>query len=143
MYYLSGDITLAEDLAQDAFLLLWEERQKMRKETVRAFLFTVAKNSYYKHHRRKNIHLNFVSSWVSGNDYESPEFMMELKEFDHKLQQVIARIPEKTRAVFLMNRIDQLSYAEIAENLKIGTKAVEKHMTKALKIIREKVDRKL
>jgi RNA polymerase sigma-70 factor (ECF subfamily) len=143
LYYLSGDINIAEDLVQDVFMLFWEERHKMRKETIRSFLFTVAKNSYYKHHRKKNIHLNFMNSLVSGRDNESPEFLLELKEFDRKLQDAIAGVPEKTRAIFLMSRIDNMTYAEIAENLNIGTKAVEKHMTKALKLLREKVDRKL
>jgi RNA polymerase sigma-70 factor (ECF subfamily) len=43
LYYLSGDIIMAEDLVQDVFLVLWEERRRVRKDTVRAFLFTLAK----------------------------------------------------------------------------------------------------
>ena len=143
IYYLSGDIDLAEDLTQDVFLTFWEEHTKIRQDTVRAWLYTLAKNQYFKHHRRKTINLNFTSSLVLGQENESPEFIMELKEFDQKLQQAIAKIPDKTRAIFLMSRIDNLTYSEIATDLKISNKAVEKHMHKALSILKETVERKI
>ncbi|MEL7587855.1 MAG: sigma-70 family RNA polymerase sigma factor [Prolixibacteraceae bacterium] len=143
LYYLSGNITLAEDLTQDVFLTLWEEHQKIRKETVRAFLYTVAKNLYFKHHRKTKINLSFINSLLSEQNQESPEFILELKEFDQKLQQAISEIPEKTRIIFLMSRLDRMTYSEIAGNLKLSAKAVEKHMTKALKLLKEKTDRKL
>jgi RNA polymerase sigma-70 factor (ECF subfamily) len=143
LYYLSGNITLAEDLTQDVFLSLWKDHHKIRKETIRAYLYTVAKNNYFKHHRRTKISLNFISSHLAGQENESPDFILEIKEFDQQLQRAISDIPEKTRAIFLMNRIDGLKYAEIADNLKISVKAVEKHMTKALKLLKDKLDRKL
>ena len=108
------------------------------------FIFTVAKNLYLKHYRKKKISFNFTNSLITtGYENESPEFILEMKEFDSKLQASIALVPVKTRAIFLMNRMDRMSYNEIAVSLKISTKAVEKHMSKALKILREKVDRKL
>jgi len=143
LYYLSGDIVLAEDLSQDVFLQIWEERAKINRDTVRSYLFTVAKNLYFKYYRRQNVKLNFVNSLAKEDNNESPEFILELKEFDKKLQLVLAEIPDKTRAIFLMSRIDSMSYKEIAVNLEISEKAVEKHMTKALRIVRTKMDRKL
>ncbi len=143
VYYLSGDITLSEDLSQDAFLQIWEERSSVNRRTLRSYLFTVVRNNYFKHYRRKNIKLNFINSLVEENEQESPEFLLEAKEFDKLLQRVIADIPDKTRAIFLMSRIDSMSYSEIAENLKISNKAVEKHISKALKIVKKKLDRKL
>ncbi|MGD9557173.1 MAG: RNA polymerase sigma factor [Mangrovibacterium sp.] len=142
IYYLSGDIALAEDLTQDVFLAFWEEQGRIKKETVRAYLFTIAKNLFFKYHRRKKINLTFISSLIPEQDHQSPEFVLELKEFDQALQKLIGRIPEKTRVIFLMNRIDRLTYTEIAETMKISIKAVEKHMTKALKFLRENMDQK-
>lgn len=143
LYYLSGDIVLAEDLSQDVFLQVWEERLKVTRATIRSYLFTIARNSYFKYYRRKNVKLNFINSLLSENDNESPEFIMELKEFDRELQQTLSEIPDKTRAIFLMSRIDSMSYKEIAISLDLSEKAIEKHMTKALKILRTKVDHKL
>lgn len=143
LYYLSGDIALAEDLTQDVFVTLWEEQRKIRQTAVRAFLFTVAKNLYFKHHRRQNIRFNFASTLNQEHDQESPEFILEMKEFDKKVQLALAGIPEKTRAVFLMSRIDKMTYTEIAESLNISNKGVEKHMNKALNLLKEKLERKL
>ena len=143
VYYLSGDLSLADDLTQDVFLFLWEERDKVKDETVKSYLFTIAKNRYFKYHQKKVVRLNFISKLITEPDHESPEFMMELKEFDHKLQVAIAGIPDKTRAIFLMSRIDQMTYSEIAAIMQLSNKAVEKHMSKALQMLRQKVDRKL
>lgn len=143
VYYLSGDITLAEDLSQDAFLQVWEERRTVNRKTLRSYLFTIVRNNYFKHYRKKNVRLNFINSLVEENEQESPDFVLELKEFDRLLQRVIADIPDKTRAIFLMSRIDSMSYTEIANNLDISNKAVEKHISKALKILKNKLDRKL
>ena len=68
---------------------------------------------------------------------------MELREFDTLLQSVLAAMPEKSRAVFLMNRIDDLTYKEIAVRLQLSVKAVEKRMHIALEFLKEHLDRKI
>ncbi len=143
IYYLSGDLSLADDVTQDVLLLAWQERYKIKNETAKSYLFTIAKNNYFRHHRKKAIRLNFSSTLINEPNNESPEFILELKEFDQKLQAAIAEIPDKTRAIFLMSRIDQMNYSEIAAVMQLSNKAIEKHMSKALQLLRQKVDRKL
>ena len=69
----------------------------------------------------------------------SPEFVLEEKEFKTKLQNAIADLTDGQREVFLLNRIDGMKYREIAEMLDISVKAVEKRMSGALKILKEKI----
>lgn len=57
---------------------------------------------------------------------------MEMAEFKAKLEQSINELPDGQREAFLMHRIDQLSYREIADRLDISVKAVEKRIHKAL-----------
>jgi len=139
LFYLSGNSGLSEDLAQDVFLQLWEKRDEVKDETVRAYLYTIARNSFLKSTRRQKYDLKFRSEYFEENEHESPEFIMEMKEFDRKLQEVIASLPEKSRVVFLMNRMDGITYREIAKSLGVTVKAVEKQMSKALSIIREQL----
>lgn len=139
LFYLSGDSGLSEDLAQDVFLQLWEKRDEVKDETVRAYLYTIARNTFLKSTRRQKYDLKFRSEYFEENEHESPEFIMEMKEFDRKLQEVLAALPEKSRVVFLMNRMDGITYREIAESLGVTVKAVEKQMSKALSIIREQL----
>jgi RNA polymerase sigma-70 factor (ECF subfamily) len=70
---------------------------------------------------------------------ETPEFLLEEKEFLDKLQVAISDLKEGQREVFLLNRIDKKTYKEIAEMLEISVKAVEKRMHLALVQLREKV----
>ena len=143
LYYLSGDITLSEDLVQDVFLQLWEKRDKVRNDTVRSFLFTIAKNAFLKDNRSKKYDLKFKSTYFNEIENESPEYIFELKEFDKRIQKTIAELPEKCRIVYLMSRIDELKYSQIADNLGVSVKAVEKQMSKALKILNEKLGVKM
>lgn len=143
IFYKSGEIEIAEDIVQDAFLKLWEVRTNIRPETARALLYTIANNLYANKYKRQKLKLKFEQTLVEDRVYESPEFEMEIKEFDRKLQQVLASMNENSRTVFLMNRIDQMTYQEIAANLNLSVKAVEKRMKKALEFLRNEIEQKL
>lgn len=143
LFYLSGDIKLAEDLVQDVFLRLWEKRSSVKNESVRAFLFTIARNDFLKNRRQNKYDLKFRSTYYEQVENKSPEYLLELKEFDQKLQKAIAGMPEKCRVIYLMNRIDEMTYAEIAGSLKVSIKAVEKQMSKALRILQNELGRKM
>lgn len=143
LFYLSGDIKLAEDLVQDVFLRLWEKRSSVKNESVRAFLFTIARNDFLKNRRQHKYDLKFRSTYFEQIENKSPEYLLELKEFDQKLQKTIAGMPEKCRVIYLMNRIDEMTYAEIAGSLKVSVKAVEKQMSKALRILQNELGRKM
>jgi len=143
LYYRSGNIETAEDLLQDVFLRLWENKEKIREESVGGYLYTIAANLIKNHYRRNEISYQFINSLTQKNNSESPEFLMEMQEFDHRLQQTLAAMPEKSRDVFLMNRIDGLTYGEIADRLQLSIKAVEKRMHKALLFLKEHLDIKI
>lgn len=143
LFYLSGDAALSEDLTQDVFLQLWDNRHKVKDDTLRPYLFTIARNFFLKNIRRQNYNLKFRSEYFENADNKSPEYILEMKEFDTKLQDSLAGLPERCRVVFLMNRIDGLSYRDIAEALGVSIKAVEKQMSKALSILRGKLGAKI
>ncbi len=139
LYYLSGDADLSDDLVQDVFLKVWEKRESVKRESVLPFLFTIARHLYFKNHRRKSIHLRFLEMWEEQTRDVSAEYVLELKEFDQRLQVAISNLPEKTRTVFLLSRIDEMSYADIANSFGLSIKAIEKHITKAKKILKEQI----
>lgn len=142
IYYRSGDAVVAEDIVQDAFLKIWEIRSTVRMDTARALLYTIASNVYANRYNRQKLKFRFEQTIIEDRTFETPEFELEVKEFDRKLQQVLAGLNEKSRIVFLMNRIDQMTYNEIAKNLDISVKAVEKRMKKALEFIHTQIEQK-
>ena len=143
IYYKCGDTDLAEDLVQDVFLKLWEKRETIKEETVKSYLYTIANNLFLNKVRHEKVVLNFVEKQTDQKNAESPHDTMEGKEFKQELEQTISEMPEKQREVFLMNRIDELTYKEIAERLELSVKAVEKRMHGALNFLRSKVKYKI
>jgi len=142
IFFKAGDTEVAEDIVQDAFLKLWEMRSSVRVETARALLYTIAANLFANRHKRQKLNFKLRQTIVEDRTYETPEFEMEIKEFDRKLQQVLSELNENNRTVFLMNRMEQMTYNEIASTLNISVKAVEKRMKKALEHLRKEIEQK-
>jgi RNA polymerase sigma-70 factor (family 1) len=141
LYYKSGKMELAEDLTQDAFLILWKKRDHIDQEKVKSYLFTIAHNLFLNDVKHQKVVMKFNQQPVNTTYIETPQYLMEGDEFKMKLEETIAQLDEKNRVVFLMNRIDKLTYREIAERLGLSVKAVEKRMTKALQSLRSLNDR--
>lgn len=138
IYYKSGNIIEAEDIAQEAFMKVWEKRNEVKKATVKAYLYTIAGNICINRHLQKKVVLKFENAQKRETySANSPEFDLEMKEFNQQLQNAISNLSEKNREVFLMNRIDDMTYNEIASNLDISVKAVEKRMKNALSSLRK------
>lgn len=137
LFYKSGNIEQAEDLTQEAFLILWEKRQALKPEKAKSFLYTIATNLFLNQVKHQKVVLKFQRQPFSSTSNETPQFLMEETEFHQQLEDAISRLPEKARVVFLMNRIDKLTYREIAERLGLSEKTIEKRMTKALKELRK------
>ncbi len=139
LYYKTGDIAVAEDIVQEVFIKLWDKREQIEMKTVKSFLFTIANNLAINHLKHQNIVFNFSKNESRPGKVESPHFQLELKEFQESLERLLAEMPENYRIVFLMNRIEKLTYSEIAERLDLSVKAIEKRMSKALAYLRERL----
>lgn len=143
IYYKVTDVDLAEDIAQECFLKIWENRAKINPETAKSYLYTIATNLSINHIKKQSVVYKFLNRKFKTTESETPLYVLEEKEFDDQLQNALNSLPEKQRVVFLMNRIDDLKYTEIAERLGISVKAVEKRMTQALKKLRETISQKV
>ncbi|WNJ15935.1 RNA polymerase sigma-70 factor [Pontibacter sp. G13] len=137
LYYKSGNRDLAEDLAQDAFMILWKKRANIDPNKVKSYLYTIANNLFLNEVKHQKVVFKFQQQPISTTSVETPQYIMEEEEFRSKLDHAISSLPEKNRVVFLMNRIEKLTYREIAERLEISVKAVEKRMHKALLELRQ------
>jgi len=122
---------------QEAFIRLWNNCKKIIWEKSRAFLYKVATNLFLHQVEHQKVRLAYSKLSQSDRNHESPDFILEEKEFMIKLQNAIADLTEAQREVFLLNRIDKKTYNEIAEMLGISVKAVEKRMHNALKKLRK------
>jgi RNA polymerase sigma-70 factor (family 1) len=142
IYFKTGDSDLADDLVQEVFLKVWDMREKIKNETIRPLLYTIAGNLVKNHFTRKKVEYNFITHSGNTGTAEPADFEIQSDEFNKLLQETLAGIPEKSRIVFLMNRIDNLTYNEIGESLGLSVKAVEKRMNLALQYVRKRINHK-
>ncbi|WP_299440157.1 RNA polymerase sigma factor [uncultured Aquimarina sp.] len=139
IYYKCGDIDLAEDIIQDAFIKLWQNCKKVFFLKAKAYLFTVANNNLLNHIAHKKVVLKYEQRPHSDLNNQDPQFIIEEKEFMSKLKNAIDELPEKQKETFLLSRIDKKSYKEIAEITGVSVKAIEKRIHYALLSLREKL----
>ncbi len=139
IYYKCGDVNLAEDIVQDAFIKLWSNCSKVLFVKSRSFLYTVANNNLLNHIAHQKVVLKHEQIPHSELNNQDPEFVIEEKEFMKKLKNAINELPEKQRETFLLSRIDKKSYKEIAEITGVSVKAIEKRVHYALLSLRQKL----
>jgi len=130
----------AREVVQQVFISVWEKRQEIDLSTsLKTYLFTAVHNRSLNVIRdRKKFSSADVPDVAGEWDVSSVIESMELEE---RIMEVVRSLPEKCREVFEMNRFDGLKYSEIAVRLNISVKTVENQMSKALKVLREKLSK--
>ena len=133
----------SENLIQDVYLNLWENRFKVEKDSsVKSYLFSIAYNSAISIIRKKARESQFIEYLKSLQEINEEPVNVELEynELTTKLDEIIKELPPRQKEVYLLNRVEGLKYSEIAERLQISVNTIENHMSRALKTIREKLD---
>lgn len=129
----------AEEIVADLFANIWIKRGNHHVETnLKGYLLRSTKNRTISYMRKKK--MNIVSlddvADVHAEQDTNPEKVLISQESGASVERILSFIPEKSRLVFKMHRFENLKYREIAEILEISQKTVEKHMGKALRILR-------
>ncbi|WP_027350054.1 RNA polymerase sigma factor [Halotalea alkalilenta] len=136
-----GSTATAEEVAHDAFLRLWERQRQgsVPEGDCTGLLYRTARNLALDRLRGLRVRERYVQVLASEEDEEespSSERLVAAREQLESLMSVLGREPARTRQIFLLNRVDQLSYAQIAERLGLSVSLVEKEMMRALKVCR-------
>ena len=133
-----GDEDDARDVVHQVFIKLWEKGNEIDLSTsLKSYLFTAVNNRSLNVIRdRKKFSSEEVPEMAGEWDVSTQIESMELEE---KINEAIESLPEKCRQIFELNRFDGLKYSEVAMQLNISVKTVENQMSKALKILREKL----
>lgn len=133
-----GNQDHAEDITQEAFIKLWQNCKDVPLEKAKSYIYTIANNSSLNIITHEKVKLNYQKSNTHiDRSNENPEFLLEEKQFKDKLLVALENLNETQRVAFLMNRIDGKKYYEIAEELNISVKAVEKRIHLALVELRK------
>lgn len=136
------DQDTAKEIVHNVFLNLWEKRQQVDTGSpLKSYLFTSVHNRCLNYIRDQK---KFDKDETRFQKLDSTEFSdgvdrLEEQELEQRIYDALQALPKKCRAIFMLNRFDELKYAEIAEKLNISVKTVETQMSRALRILREKL----
>ncbi|MNK28395.1 ECF RNA polymerase sigma factor SigW [compost metagenome] len=137
-----GDETLVEELVQDVFLNLWIKRHTLDSEgSLFAYLYATLRNRALHEIRARMIkdrHYLQIAGQDKGYSAD-PEDDLMAKETELKVMKVIESLPVQCREAFRLSREEQLSYKAIAERMNISVNTVEKHIGKAIKILKREL----
>ena len=139
LYYKYGTDHDPNDTIQEAFSKLWQKCKDVAYEKAKGFVFMVAKNLMLNQIKHKKVVLRHLE--VKPKDYtnETPEFLLEKKQFFVKYQNALAKLNEEQRVAFLLNKVEGKKHQEIADMLNITKKVAEYRIYTAFKIIREEI----
>jgi len=129
----------AEDIVQDFFIKLWEDKNDLVVHTsVRSYFLRSVHNrclNFLNLNNLKKIHHDYQLSHLSQDaimQYPLLDF-----ELESRLQKAIEALPDGIRETFIMNRLEGLTYQEIAEKDGVTVKAIEYRISKALTLLRK------
>ncbi len=141
-----NDGNLAKDLVQNVFIKIWESPASINIDNPESFIYQMVRNACLNYIRHLKVVDNLKSKvkdhYLGEELYyidlvgDKPYILIE-KELEGRIIDVMNSLPEKCLVVFRLSRIDGLKNREIAEQLGISLKAVEKHISKALQIYRD------
>lgn len=136
------DDAFAEEIVQQVFFKLWDRADTISiGGSVAAYLYRAVHNeslNHIKHQKVKVTHQLHVA-YSMKNHTEPAAKTLQAKELEQKIKTVLNELPEQCRTIFQMSRYEEMKYREIADALSISVKTVENQMSKALKILRDRL----
>jgi RNA polymerase sigma-70 factor (ECF subfamily) len=145
--------TEAEDLTQEVFVRLTRRPDQNEGENIEAYVFRIAASVLTDWNRREHTHMSKSHKTLSdstddskfpGNLIETrtPERILIGKGDLKDIEDALASLKQKTRDIFLLSKLDQLSHRDIAELYDLSVSAVEKHVMNAMAHVCRKTFRK-
>ncbi len=132
----------AEEIVQDFFTQFWVGRKNIKKAaSLKNYFFVSVKNrafNFLKKEQIKERTLNELKQLVEKDALFQPDLFV-ISELQEQINKAYNKLPDRTREIFLLSRINGLSNQEIAEQLSISKRTVETQISNALKILRNEL----
>lgn len=135
----------AEDIIHDVFVSVWEKLHRSPGLIERSYLFKAARNGCLNYIEHLKVRSRFQEETLRSGSPQgalAPE-MYVADELKSVIQNAVDKLPPRQKEAFLLNKFQNMSYAEIVAKLEISPRTVEKHVEVASKALREELFRYL
>jgi RNA polymerase sigma factor (sigma-70 family) len=131
----------AREIVQEVFFTIWAKRRSLIIESFPAYVAAMARYAVYVSLARKKRQAEKISEEAIHKQTLAAGLadLLENKWMLEKISALSAALPEKCRLVFIKNKLLDQPLSQVAADLDISPKTAESHLTKALKIIRDKL----
>lgn len=132
-----GDYSMAEDVVQETFIIIWESRKKIVVEySFQGYLKKISRNLFLKE-TAKRIHEQLMISQIENvrEAENSVEEEVELNLLLEEVERIISMLPPARQRVYRLKHIEHLSQKEIASQLGISENTVESHLKQSTKFL--------
>ena len=132
----------AEDIVQEVFVSVYERKEMIAIESSGInYLYTSVRNRCVDYIRSKKLHVEKSKKVrdAFGSNQDDPLEKVAMIEFEHKYVQALESLSPKCRKVFKLSRMEGKNNSEIAADLNLSKRTVEKHISLALRILRKKL----
>jgi RNA polymerase sigma factor (sigma-70 family) len=128
-----------EEILHDLMLSLWQNRGQSQIQHLRIYLFIAARNLTHKFIKSKINLRKYREYQLLHQVFESnnSDEIFNINDLSTAIESVLKKMPEKTATIFRMSKIDELPVKKIALKMDLTDKAVEYHITKSLKMLRQ------
>jgi RNA polymerase sigma-70 factor, ECF subfamily len=137
-----NNYSIAEDIVQDVFVKVWQNIDELKQiEDLKAYLFKAVKNSSLNYLRQLNIKQKSIVSIAdlpSSCDKPDDEYKID-EETRNRIHKAVNKLPEHWKEAFVLSKYDRLKYHEIAGEMSISEKTVEKYISKSLQFLRNEL----
>ncbi|MBC8082091.1 MAG: RNA polymerase sigma-70 factor [Hymenobacter sp.] len=128
----------AEELVQDLFATIWQKREERTIQQLEYYLLTAINRRVISYFRDQQVRVAYADFCRANLDEATDETQQALAATDlsEAFAKALLHLPPQSREVFRLSRLEHYSVPEIAGRLGLSPKAVEYHLTKALKLLR-------
>jgi len=132
--------TDAEELVQEVFVKVWENRQTLKSElSFKSYLFTIALNQIRKYFNKKATSLRYLESLQNDPEFSDQVMTDDYETTLRQIYQIIEQMPPRRREIFMKSKLEGKSSKEIAAELNISAGTVDNQVSEALRFIRSQL----
>ncbi len=134
----------SEEIIQNVFVSLWENRDMLSEAfPIQSYLYKVTVNHIYNYFKHRLVRRRYLEDMIVEGTDEDQEAMQSIlsNDLEEVVYKIVGELPQRQQLIFRLSRLDGLCHAEIAKRLGISIRSVENQIYRALKYIREKLNK--
>lgn len=133
-----------EEIIQNVFISFWENRDMLSEAfPIQNYLYKVTINHIYNYFKHRLVRRRYAENMIiegTDEDQEAMQYILS-NDLEEVVYKIVEELPLRQKVIFRLSRLEGLCHAEIAERLGISVRSVENQIYRALKYIREKLNK--